>query len=336
MRYFSTGLSASTKFYGMFLLPIPGVVGIRHTVTPQLSYMYQPDFSEPGFGYYRTYIDKYGNSIKYNRYEKEVYGGAPSGKSQALGVSVGNVFEMKTAAKDTSEKDKKFQLLNAGASIAYNFAADSMRLSDLTLNYRTDIGQYLGISGSSSYRFYEFDRTAGHRVNKFLVDEGDGIAEMTNFSLSVSSSFSGQRNPRTSTPADSAAAAERQNRSGFRQMYEEESPDFSIPWNLSASLNYSQYQENPAQKTHSASVNGNLGFNLTQNWRFTASASYDILQKQFAAPRITIYRDLHCWEMNFTWSPLGQMAGYRFELKVKAPQLQDIKVTKQNRDSGYY
>jgi lipopolysaccharide assembly outer membrane protein LptD (OstA) len=337
VRYFSAGLSASTKFYGMFLLPIPGVVGIRHTVTPALSYFYQPDFSESGYGYYSTYVDKYGITRKYDKFEKEIYRGAPSGKNQSIGLNVGNVFEMKTAAKDTSEKDKKFQLLNAGASISYNFAGDSLRLSDLTLNYRTDIGQYLGISGNSTYRFYDYDRTAGHRINKFLVDQGKGIAEMTSFSLSVSSSLSGQKNSRTTTPADSVAAAERQNNiSGFRRMYEEESPDFSIPWNLSASFNFSQYQENPAQKTRSANVSGNLGFNLTENWRFTASASYDVIQKQFAAPRIAIYRDLHCWEMNFTWSPLGQMSGYRFELKVKAPQLQDIKVTKQSRDSGYY
>jgi hypothetical protein len=40
--------------------------------------------------------------------------------------------------------------------------------------------------------------------------------------------------------------------------------------------------------------------------------------------------------MNFSWSPLGQLSGYRFELRVKAPQLQDIKITKQNRDAGYY
>jgi hypothetical protein len=47
---------------------------------------------------------------------------------------------------------------------------------------------------------------------------------------------------------------------------------------------------------------------------------------------MNISRDLHCWLMNFQWSPLGPYAGYRFEIKVKAPQLQDIKLTKQNND----
>jgi hypothetical protein len=40
--------------------------------------------------------------------------------------------------------------------------------------------------------------------------------------------------------------------------------------------------------------------------------------------------------MSFSWYPMGFLEGYRFELKVKAPQLQDIKVTKQSNRSGNY
>jgi hypothetical protein len=32
--------------------------------------------------------------------------------------------------------------------------------------------------------------------------------------------------------------------------------------------------------------------------------------------------------MNFTWNPVGIYRGYRFEIRVKAPQLQDLKITK--------
>jgi hypothetical protein len=40
--------------------------------------------------------------------------------------------------------------------------------------------------------------------------------------------------------------------------------------------------------------------------------------------------------MSFSWYPMGILEGYRFELKVKAPQLQDLKVTKQSSARGYY
>lgn len=81
---------------------------------------------------------------------------------------------------------------------------------------------------------------------------------------------------------------------------------------------------------------GSLSFSLTQNWKLTITASYDIFQKQIEAPYITIYRDLHCWEMNFNWIPLGAYRGFRVELRVKAPQLQDLKVTKETNYRGVF
>jgi len=60
------------------------------------------------------------------------------------------------------------------------------------------------------------------------------------------------------------------------------------------------------------------------------------LNKQFAAPQITVYRDLHCWEMNFVWNPLGIARGFHLEIRLKAPQLRDVKVTKQYNDRGVY
>ncbi len=32
--------------------------------------------------------------------------------------------------------------------------------------------------------------------------------------------------------------------------------------------------------------------------------------------------------MNFVWNPVGTYTGYRFEIKVKAPQMQDLKLEK--------
>lgn len=339
VRFFSAGVWGSTKFYGMFQPPIPGIAGFRHTVTPTISYNFQPDFSKEKYGYYGSYRDTIGRKVLYNRFEKEVFGGAPAVESQSIGLSVGNLFEMKTEGSDSVDKGKKYQLLNLGASLSYNFAVAEFRLSDLSLSYRTDIGQYLGISGGSTYRFYVYDQQLG-RVNKFLLKEGKGIAELTSFNINLSTSLRGEKKrgetrmqtPDTSVAAGPTTAA----RSGYRSIYEEEPPDFSIPWNLGLNFSFSQFQENPKVKTRSANISANLGFNLTENWKFTATGSYDVIRGQFAAPRITIDRDLHCWTMDFSWTPIGQLAGYRFELKVKAPQLQDVKITKQSRDSGYY
>ncbi len=341
VRYFNMGVSASTKLYGMFQPPIPGIAGFRHTITPSISYSYQPDFSKPWWGYYGTYRDTLGKQVSYDRFQREVYGGAPAGQSQAIGFNVGNLFEVKTEDKDSVNKGTKYQLMNLGASMSYNFAADQFKLSDLALNYVTEVGQYLNISGSNNYRFYDYDRQLNERVNKLLFNEGKGIAELTNFNINLSTSLHGDKKKREydTHPVDSTASVENQSaafrQNGYRGIYDEEPPDFSIPWNLGLSFSFAQNEENPNAKTRSVNLNANLGFNLTENWKFSATGSYDVINRQVAAPRITIDRDLHCWTMDFSWVPSGALAGYRFELKVKAPQLQDIKLTKQSLNSGY-
>lgn len=116
-RYFNTGVTLTTRLIGLFNTRIFGVRGFRHTVTPAITYSYQPDFSEP-WNAYKSYTNQYGQEVKYSIYEREVFGGAPIGEQQALNFSVGNVFEMKV--KDTDSTDTKFQLLNLNAGINYS------------------------------------------------------------------------------------------------------------------------------------------------------------------------------------------------------------------------
>jgi hypothetical protein len=73
-----------------------------------------------------------------------------------------------------------------------------------------------------------------------------------------------------------------------------------------------------------------MGFNLAKNWKFGVRGNYDFIREQFSAPQITIYRDLECWEMNFSWYPTGQYTGFRFEIRMKAPELRDVKVTRRS------
>jgi hypothetical protein len=122
----------------------------------------------------------------------------------------------------------------------------------------------------------------------------------------------------------------------YSGLFDQESPDFNIPWNLTLSYMFSQNQTDPQLKVRSSSVNATLSFNLTEKWKFSAAGSYDFVRKEFAAPSLNIYRDLHCWEMNFSWFPVGFYRGYRLELRIKAPQLQDLKVTKQGSARGIY
>jgi lipopolysaccharide assembly outer membrane protein LptD (OstA) len=334
VRTFDAGVSASTKFFGIFKSPIPGIQAFRHIVTPSITYSYHPDFSGSGWGYYDTYTTLNGTEVKYNKFQKEIFGGAGSGKSSSLSFSVGNVFEMKTTADptDTTAKEEKYQLLNLNFGMGYNFAADSLNFSDLRLTYRTQIGDFIDFNGSNTFTLYDY---AGNlsRINKFLVDEGKGLLRMTNFNFTISTRLSGERlkskETGDTTNTGESSAFDNPDREVYQGLYSTRDPDFSIPWDISLTYSYNLNRQIPEQETKYQSLSGSLNFNLTPAWKFSVTGSYDFERHKFAAPQIRISRDLHCWLMNFTWNPIGTYRGFRFEIRIKAPQLQDLKITKQ-------
>ena len=342
VRTFSTGVRASTKFYGIVQPGILGVSAVRHTVSPSISYSYTPDFSESFWGYYGTYVNSEGNEVNYNKFEREIFGGPGRGETQNISFSVSNIFEMKTTANpsDTTSKEQKIQLLNLDASLSYNFAADSVKFSPLSLGFRTQVGNWFSFNGSSSYTLYDVNE-AGQSIDKFLIDQGKGLLRLTNFSFSVSTSLSGEKLKSSEPETEAYVNQENEFQLGqagqvYKGIYDTKDPDFTIPWDISLNYNYTLSKFNPSNVTTRSNLSSSLNFNITPNWKFSFSGSYDFDSKKFAAPQIRVSRDLHCWIMNFTWNPIGTYRGYTFEIRVKAPQLQDLKITKRDRFySGY-
>ena len=205
-----------------------------------------------------------------------------------------------------------------------------MKLADLRLSYRTKIGELLNFSGSSAYTFYDFNENA-QRINKYLASEGKGLFRLTNLNFSVSTRISGDKlkgEERKGNKEKEENDFAVKNKRDFIDLYDEEDADFSIPWNLNLTYNYNMSKPTPHEHEINSNLGLSLGFNLAKNWKFTVRGNYDIQDDEFSAPSVTIYRDLECWEMNFNWKPLGTYRGFRFEIRMKAPELQDIKVTK--------
>lgn len=312
----STGVSVSTKFYGMAQPNVLGVSAFRHTVTPSLSLSYQKQIIG-----------------------EDLYGG----RQMFATFNVGNNFEMKLKPESEGKEPKKIQLLNVGAAVSYNFTADSLRVSPVGVNFRTGIGELLNIGGSAGFDLYTLKQGVTIngdpyyvRVNKFLFSEEHRLARLTDFRVSLSTALSGERKKSDRQPppeADTTLA--KRPKSGYVGMYEETEPDFSIPWRLSLMFDYGENMV-PPYRTRTSSVRGSLEFNLTENWKFSFNGGYDIANREVVVPDINITRDLHCWIMNFSWTPIGYYKHYRLEIRVKAPQLQDLKITKQGSDRGIY
>ncbi|EKC60157.1 Organic solvent tolerance protein OstA, partial [human gut metagenome] len=86
--------------------------------------------------------------------------------------------------------------------------------------------------------------------------------------------------------------------------------DFSLPWNFgfNYAVNYSvSYVNNGTtgyrkNVTQTVSFNGSL--NLTPKTGITFQGGYDIKARKLTTSSVSITRDLHCWQMSFSWIPL--------------------------------
>jgi len=337
VRHFSTGISMQTTIYGIFQPRIGNVTGFRHTVTPSVSYSFRPDFSSSWWGYYDTFENPETGEIEpYDRYRGQPFSSAPSGEQQMISFSVGNVFEMKTAPADTADDERRYQLLNLNFSSGYNFAADSLNFSNISSNFRTSVGNF-SISGGASFSVYAFDRDLGRMIDRFQFNETGSLLRLLDFRISMSTSLRGGSSASTLPygfedmvyPMNPYA-----NNLRYYNYYHR--PAVGVPWDVSLSWDFSYNQSNPANITRRSNVRANMSLNLTEKWNISASGGYDIFTGEFTQPFVTITRDLHCWELFFSWAPTGFNQHYRLEVRVKAPHLRDLKVTKRGSVRGVY
>ena len=168
---FSGGISAQTKLYGYYI-PFRKWFGdkidrIRHVMTPSIGFSYHPDFSDPMWGFYESYIepDPLGEypgyrEVRYSKYDGTMYGGPSAGESGSITFSLANNLEMKVRNdNDTTGKEpfKKISLIdNFSLNGSYNLMADSMNLSSIGVTLRLKLGKNKTLNLSTNFDPYMY------------------------------------------------------------------------------------------------------------------------------------------------------------------------------------
>lgn len=332
---FNTALSASTKLYGMFTFRAKSYVkAIRHVLTPSVTISYHPDFSLPFFKMYgEVQQDPSGKMLKYSYFDGTLFGGPGTGKSGTVSLALNNNLEMKVRSKeDTATVDKKVSLLDAlSLGISYNFLADSLNWSPLSINARTHLFDLFELS--AQLRFNPYDCTAqGQLINQYYFQRTHRPLRFESFYFSASFSISKTLTGRGKTQAPPQPLGYLPGFLPYGQALSTDFlmidyGDFSAPWSLSCSYSYSFSRLGErVQAVQSASLYGSLV--LGENWRFGFSTGYDFNSRQFTMSSLNISRSLHCWEMSVNIVPFGTLRSYAFRIGVKAGMLQDLKYDK--------
>jgi len=348
-RIFTSSFSANTKIYGYFPLNRWGIVAFRHVLTPSVGISFMPDFSDPAWGYYQEVADSTGKLYRKDRFAGSAFGGTPSGGQRSISLSVRNIFQMKRLVNG---KEVKSDLFSYDLSTFYNFELDSMRLSRLSSSLRASPSRIFNFTMTFSHSFYRYNTATRREVNRLLFLDNP-LHPLRLISLSVNASLrlrntmfqrkKGKQQGKSKAASQDSVAGEpvgqlvqpgRQIASRFEA--EESFTPGNIPWNANLSFSYRENHFNPenVQKTFWLNINGSL--RLTRNWRISYNARLDLEKKKVIAQDLIIYRDLHCWEARFVWTPTGPYKRYYLRINIKSNLLQDIKLEKRGGRGAFF
>ena len=344
---YNAQVSATTTIYGTYTAKkkTRKIQAVRHTITPRVGFSYAPDFSRQKYGFYEAVqTDTTGRFKVYSPFADNSYGVPGSGQQLSLTFSLDQSLEMKVLSKRDTSGIKKVKIIDQlSISGSYNFLADSMRLSTLPVQLRTTIYGNFGINLSLTLDPYEVS-PEGIRYNKLMWRRGlPGRVVSTGWSFGYTFK---SREDKSRPAGNDITSLPPEYFNSWSDPYGELNPalrrqfmagsyyDFSLPWNLGFNYNisYGIRYVNNGTTGYEKNVMQTLGLNgsvkLTPKTMISVTSGYDFATRKMSMTSVTMVRDLHCWQMSFTWIPFGNHKSWSFNIGVKAASLADLKYDK--------
>ncbi|MGL4293676.1 MAG: putative LPS assembly protein LptD [Bacteroidales bacterium] len=376
---FNFSLSATTKLYGFYKpLPFLGdkVQMIRHLFTPSLSFSGQPDFSKKMWGAWDSYqqpdntMSEGWKDVFYSPFDHGQFGTAPRGKSGTVTFNMQHNLEAKIKSDRDSTGVRKISLIDnlQIGGISYNFAADSLRWSDIPVSVRLKFSKQftLQLSGSLDSYMYgtnasggpvkidktrwsagkfprlkststSFSYTLNNELIRKLFGKGDDKDNKKNTNVNTEDEGDQQGYESLDDAIAQSSSTEAQSPSEFDK---DGYMSWSVPWSLTLNygLRYGYEKFNAEKREYNRKITQNLSFSgnisFTKNWSFNFSSSYDFDMKKIAYMNCNITRDMHCWTMSAGFVPVGPYASYNFSIRVKSSLLSDLKYDKRSSPSN--
>ncbi len=331
-REFNANATLTTIIYGMYTFKKGKVKAIRHVMTPTINANFRPDLGDQISGYFGPG----GQLITYSPNQIGIFGASPSGMSGTVGFNINNNIEMKVEnKKDTITGTKKVPILEVlNIAMQYDFARDSLNLSNLAVSGRTTLFNLIGVNFALQFDPYAYRIYAdgiARKVNTLSWQEGQGPMRLTNASLNLTFNLKGQTK-RSPSVTNNMSDEERQlaNNPGMYDYV-----DFNVPYTFAVGYNIA-YTKLLDKEIITHAINFSGDFNITKKWKIGFIMNYDIQNNQIATSQISLYRDLHCWDMSFQVIPFGIRQSYMFTIKVKSALLQMLKLQRQSGNSGIF
>ena len=339
LEKFGMSVNMSTQLFATKRFSKGWLRGIRHTMKPSIGFSYRPDTKNK----YEEEVmissdpDDIDEVQIYNPYTGGAFSPTLNTKQMAMTYRITNLFEGKYYSKADST-EKKFKLLNSlNINGSYNFAADSLKFSPLSISGNTSFFKGItSINFSARYNYYKKDEN-GRLINTTVWSQNKRPVEFDNFSLTVTNGFTFGRIRELFNSKEKGA----DNKPGQPASKKNNNNETSLGgwidnFRFNHSFNYQIKRENDGRDTsfvraHSVKVSGKV--QLTDSWNLSINnIAYDLVNKTFVYPQFSLSRDLHCWTMQFSWTPAIEV--YSFFIGVKSSSLSFLKYNYGERNAG--
>lgn len=350
-RTFNFNTGFSTKLFGTARFKKGYLRGLRHVMTPSVSFQYSPNMRSPDLEYWRSVNtdlrDEFNDPEEYSIFLANAIG-VPnlSEERLALNFRLENNFEAKVFNRKDSVEQKVKLLDKISLWSDYNIARDSLKWGMVNMSTFTRI-----FNGMTTVRFgarwdpyavrYNEDGRA-ERIEEFAWNQSRRPLRFERMDVNVATIFTvrqivnlltGKRSPKggnktpspnmegTTPPGDNEAPQPQSKRK--EQSLLDIFANFRVSHTFNFALTAAEAGDTLMVSNHFINLRGNL--QISPNWSITlGNIGYNFVQKRIQYPDVGFSRDLHCWTLDFRWQPTR--GTYSMFIGVKPGSMDFLKV----------
>ena len=306
---------------------------VRHVLTPSFSFSEIPNLNAE---YTKEFISGIGNvdTLVYSTFERSQYKVGSTQGQRLIRFGFNNTLELKRRNdKDTVDGFKRTRLIDAFSITGnYDFLKDSNNLSNIGFNLRISPVKWLNFVSTSSFSPYAWDETTGATTQYFALDSNGRLGRFlsTNFTTTVTLTSKQGREEikKTQNRIEENWTADY----AYFALHPEHAINFDIPWKVTLSHIYSVNANRNITATSSdrfsqlqtLMVTGDVSF--TKRWKLSTTTNLDLATGRITNSRFTLSRDMHCWALNFHWTPIGGNKSFLFSIRSSSMLFKDAKI----------
>lgn len=328
----SARLDITSQVYAYYQFIGKNKTKMRHVITPNLGLNYSPNLD-----LYRDQtltINSIDSVFNFRPYANSLYRDTDDGESFLLTYSINNTFEIKRKnTRDTTEEFTKTRIIDAlSVRGNYNFLKDSLQFSNINVAFRSSPIPSLSFVASGNFNIYGWDEENGEGSNNFAFRENGQLGRFLTTQLVttyiVASKKSKEKIAKNADNVDSDWEADY----NYYRLHPHEILDFEIPWKVSFShswftnINTDSAQFVARNRRHTQTIAVTADANFTKRWKVGINTNYDLVNQKLVQTRVTLDRNLHCWQLGFSWIPAGVNPSFSLRLNATSALFKDAKL----------